>query len=287
MKPNRTLPSLVMSRPEHIAPPEFFYNEDEASKYAQNSRMAYIQTEMTERAIELLNIQEENTSNLHILDLGCGSGFSGETLEEHGFHWTGLDISFDMLSIAREGGNSVVQGDMGGYLPFRPGMFDGCISISAIQWICQSDKKTHNPVTRLRMLFESLFGCLKRGSRAVFQLYPESPKDLEMITNAATHAGFTGGVVVDYPNSKKAKKYYIVLMCGQQAGPLPKALGMEEEVQTGIKVDRKKFQKETKPQKAKYKSREWILNKKQKQREKGDNVRPDSKYTGRRRRTKF
>lgn len=29
---------------------------------------------------------------------------------------------------------------------------------------------------------------------------------LELITTQATKAGFTGGVVVDYPNSAKAKK---------------------------------------------------------------------------------
>ena len=34
---------------------------------------------------------------------------------------------------------------------------------------------------------------------------PFSPQ-LELITTQATRAGFTGGVVVDYPNSAKAKK---------------------------------------------------------------------------------
>lgn len=34
---------------------------------------------------------------------------------------------------------------------------------------------------------------------------PFSPQ-LELITTQATKAGFTGGVVVDYPNSAKAKK---------------------------------------------------------------------------------
>ncbi|ELP92143.1 hypothetical protein EIN_381000 [Entamoeba invadens IP1] len=272
-----------MSRPEHIAPAEIFYNEEEAKKYSTNSRMSFIQQEMTERAIELMNLN--GRTNLHILDLGCGSGFSGTTLEMNGQLYTGMDISFDMLKIAKESNGSVVQGDMGGYLPFRPNTFDGCISISAIQWLCQSDKRSQNPLSRLRKLFESLFGCMKRGSRCVFQLYPESHFDLEMITNAAAKAGFTGGVVVDFPNSKKAKKYYIVLMCGEQKGGMPMAKGVDvvDEEETSIKVDKKKFKNETKPRKIKTKSREWILNKKQKQREKGLDVRPDTKYTGRKR----
>jgi len=35
-----------------------------------------------------------------------------------------------------------------------------------------------------------------------------------MITNAAMKNGFTGGLIVDYPNSKKAKKYYLFLLAG-------------------------------------------------------------------------
>ena len=42
--------------------------------------------------------------------------------------------------------------------------------------------------------------------RAVLQLYPETPQQMELITNAALKSGFGGGVVVDYPNSTKAKK---------------------------------------------------------------------------------
>ena len=307
-----------MSRPEHIAPPQFFYNEEESLKYARNTRMNKIQREMAERSIELLNLPKTSTP-LHILDLGCGTGISGEVIEEYGHHCTGLDISIEMLKISKENNSSVIQCDMGGYLPFRPAMFDGCISISAIQWLCQSDNKNHNPITRLRKLFESLFGCLKRGSRAIFQVYPEKVSDLEMITNAATHAGFTGGVVIDFPNSKKAKKYYIVLMCGKQEEiPVGKGNNFSEDEdddnefsedenynknkfdfendnddenerkgkygeQIGIKVDKKKYKETTKPKKAKYKSRDWILQKKEKQRGKGMNVRPDSKYTGRKR----
>ena len=45
-----------------------------------------------------------------------------------------------------------------------------------------------------------------RGARAVFQFYPENPSQMELITQQAMRAGFTGGVVVDYPNSTKAKK---------------------------------------------------------------------------------
>jgi len=32
-----------------------------------------------------------------------------------------------------------------------------------------------------------------------------------MITSAAMKSGFSGGLVIDYPNSTKAKKYYLVI----------------------------------------------------------------------------
>lgn len=52
------------------------------------------------------------------------------------------------------------------------------------------------------------------GSRAVFQFYPDGKHQLEMITTAALKSGFSGGLVVDYPNSTKAKKHYLVLEAG-------------------------------------------------------------------------
>jgi 18S rRNA (guanine1575-N7)-methyltransferase len=49
---------------------------------------------MSLRALELLNL---SSSGL-ILDIGCGSGLSGQVLEEEGHTWVGMDISPSMLS---------------------------------------------------------------------------------------------------------------------------------------------------------------------------------------------
>jgi len=48
----------------------------------------------------------------------------------------------------------------------------------------------------------------------VFQFYPESSDQVDLITRIAMKNGFTGGLIVDYPNSKKARKYYLFLMAG-------------------------------------------------------------------------
>ncbi|KAI4454744.1 methyltransferase-related [Holotrichia oblita] len=84
-----------MSRPEHLAPPEIYYNENEAKKYTQNTRIIEIQEQMSERAVELLLLPEDTPC--YLLDIGCGSGLSGSVLEEQGHYWVGLDISTHML----------------------------------------------------------------------------------------------------------------------------------------------------------------------------------------------
>lgn len=50
--------------------------------------------------------------------------------------------------------------DMGEGLGFRPGTFDGVISISALQWLCNADRKSHHPSKRLYQFFTSLYACM-------------------------------------------------------------------------------------------------------------------------------
>jgi 18S rRNA (guanine1575-N7)-methyltransferase len=83
----------------------------------------------------------------------------------------------------------------------------------------------------LAQFFTTLYSSLANGARAIFQFYPENDHQVEMIMEQAIRAGFTGGLVVDYPNSKKAKKYYLCLFTGAVGGSteLPHALGEEED----------------------------------------------------------
>ena len=86
----------------------------------------------------------------------------------------------------------LILGDMGDGLPFKAGAFDGAISISALQWLCNADKAHHKPAKRLFKFFTTLYACLKRGGRAIFQFYPENPSQIELITSQAMKSGFTG-----------------------------------------------------------------------------------------------
>ena len=52
----------------------------------------------------------------------------------------GMDISEAMLDVAldRDVEGDLCVGDLGQGLPFRTGTFDGAISISAVQWLCNA-----------------------------------------------------------------------------------------------------------------------------------------------------
>lgn len=71
-----------MSRPELTGHASLFYNAREARKYDSSSRMVGIQREITERAIELLNLPRPGPRDggrpSFVLDVGCGSGLSGQ-----------------------------------------------------------------------------------------------------------------------------------------------------------------------------------------------------------------
>lgn len=122
---------------------------------------------MSERAYELLLLPEDETSL--VLDIGCGSGLSGNVLEEHGHHWIGVDISQSMLNVAleREVEGDLILVDMGEGMPFKAGSFDGAISVSAIQWLCNADKSHHVPHKRLYQFFTTLFACLVNGNKLI------------------------------------------------------------------------------------------------------------------------
>ncbi|CCW66511.1 unnamed protein product [Phytomonas sp. Hart1] len=384
-------------RPEFENPPDIYYNSDKATRYHVSNRIQTIQRAMTLRALELMGIQaamlgtrEKGHSSSYaalLLDVGCGTGISGEVLTEQGHAWCGVDISRDMLKFAKrneldnyglwtnphagngpestmewsgsatrvdtrsvkwglltddddddemedEGVNKgkelspapwmveVIQSDIGQGIPFRPGSFDGCVSISVLQWLCFSTRKGEVPQRRLMAFFQSLYNTLRRGAKAVFQYYPSNSEQTHMITRVAMKCGFAGGVVVDYPHSSKAKKYYLVLQAGQVTGgfvpPPPLTADVEDEnfdddsdeesedsedeleprdrVQVGGRDNRRakrgrpassrdrKRRKDNRPVTG---SREWVLLKKEERRNRGLQATADTKYTMRRRKPRF
>ncbi|CAE7890489.1 unnamed protein product [Symbiodinium microadriaticum] len=219
-----------------------------------------------------------DSTGFHLRGCCQSSHFEGEA----GHIWIGYDISPSMLRIAhqREVDGDLCLADAGQGMRFRPGTFDGAVSISALQWLCNVDKKGHEPFKRLRRFFELLYSCLRKGARAALQFYPEAAAQVEMITAAALRCGFGGGLVVDYPHSSKAKKHFLVIYAGfsgEQPANMPQPMEDEDE-QVAVSKRERESKKRGKNQDT-YKDK--VLKKKEHQRKKGFGVRKDTKYTAR------
>lgn len=287
-----------MSRPEDLLPPDLFYNDVESRKYTTNSRIKNIQASMTNRALELLDLRSPSL----ILDLGCGSGLSGEILsqvepEEGGPHtWIGMDISASMLGQAldRDVDGDLMLADIGQGVPFRPGSFDAAISISAIQWLCNAESSDVTPEGRLKRFFDGLYASLRRGGRAVCQFYPKNKVQRNMISAAAVKAGFGAGILEDDPGTKSEKLYLVLTVGGGDLGREQEAASRDI---TGVvngmtDVDiqdarRKKDQRSRKDMARVKGSKAWITRKKDQMEKQGKVVKANSKYTGRKRKIAF
>lgn len=271
-----------MSRPEDLLPPDLYYNDAESAKYTTSSRIQTIQAHMTNRALEMLQLDQPS----FILDVGCGSGLSGEILSEDGHTWIGMDISPSMLDIALQ--RETVEGDlfladMGQGLPFRPGTFDAAISISAVQWLCNVETSGVSAEGRLKRFFDGLYASLRRGGKAVCQFYPRNEKQRNMISQAAIRAGFGAGILEDDGGTKNVKTYLVLSVGG---GDITSAVNGMDDVD--IEDGRNAGAAMSRARRGDLKgSKSWVLKKKDKMRNKGKIVKTDSKYTGRNRGPKF
>ncbi len=77
----------------------------------------------------------ENGENKLAVDLGIGTGLFTEILREKGYKVIGIDISEEMLKIARRRGFEVIKRDLNEPLPFQDESIDFVFSMTSIEFL--------------------------------------------------------------------------------------------------------------------------------------------------------
>ena len=265
-----------------LDPPYEYFNNDFIDKNSKSVHYISIQKKLTERAIELMNLDLSYPPI--ILDLGSGLGIGGEVINSNGGIFVGVDIStFMLMHVAEEPEvvyNSFIRADCGSSIPVRPGVFDAAIGIDLLRWLLIPMPNSEPVSKRLRKFFESVHASLCCGGKAIFNFHPETPDQAELISTLSTQCGFAGGIQIDFPNSNKSKVHWLVLEVGghitnsvQSNGPV---VGCRYIPSFNRPDHNSKKKGNTK--------KEWIIKKKERQKLLGKKVANDSKYTGRSRR---
>jgi SAM-dependent methyltransferase len=184
-----------------------YFKGDVLIKYATSKSMIKIQQKIASRALELLNFSRRDPL---ILDAGCGPGFATMYLKESGYRVVGLDIISDFLHYYEITDLNPVNADMC-FLPFKPKIFDGIISISALQWVYKgiNNKEMKNNLVNLIAYFYSI---LKYNSKAVIQFYPKNDAIMTTIGKMITeNTKFNGEYIIDNPQNPKKRRIFLVL----------------------------------------------------------------------------
>ncbi|KAL8884182.1 MAG: hypothetical protein Q9205_005551 [Flavoplaca limonia] len=225
------------------------------------------------------------------MDIGCGSGLSGEILNsvspaDGGPHvWVGMDVSASMLDIAlqKDVEGDLLLGDIGQGVPFRAGSFDAAVSISAIQWLCNAESSEISPQGRLSRFFNGLYASLRRGGRAVCQFYPKNYAQRSLISSAAIKAGFGAGLLEDDPGTKNSK-LYLVLTAGGGEGHSDITGVVKNMSDVEIQDGRRTFRMAANKEGRRRSNKSEITWKKEQMERRGKVTKASSKYTGRSRR---
>jgi len=142
--------------------------EDSPSDSPAEKRWAIFQDYARKRAEMRLNVCVNligNYDHLNVLDIACGGGHYGLMATQRGCNWTGMDLSFNMLNIARsllERHNQpaiFIQGDIR-HLPFRKGSFDAIFCVGILSYF--SNYEAEKTIRQLPVL-------LRPGGKLILQ----------------------------------------------------------------------------------------------------------------------
>ena len=198
----------VITPEEEYEDPNYFYTEEEASRYNSNSGMNRAQIKLTEMALELAEIDLDK--NIEILDIGCGTGFSMEYLKSLGYrNIDGIDPSREMVKIAKQKKLNV---RIGGFEDLRriSKKYGLIISISALQWV-MANKEGLELKNIIKKIGKQLFRLLKQEGSCVIQFYPQSKNEFEDVYSAFSRCDFYVKKVIISKESVKKRRFFLIL----------------------------------------------------------------------------
>jgi len=200
--------NIKRKRPEELyEKASDYFDLETLSNYAKSKSIMRAQIKMTQRALEILELQKNHCL---ILDAGCGPGFAAIYLNQLGHKTIALDFISDFLKFFDIKDLNPILADMS-YTPFQSKIFDAIISISALQWIF---KEIGNKIMRSNLisLFRSFYNILKPNSKAVIQFYPKNNVVMENIGKIIRETTqFSGTFIIDNPNNPKKRKIFLAL----------------------------------------------------------------------------
>jgi 18S rRNA (guanine1575-N7)-methyltransferase len=202
------------------------YLNEKAEEYDSSKWMERNQKRSTLLSIQYLYDEKlvdqdegdiKNSSNLLILDLGCGTGFSSEILIESGFKVIGVDILPDMIVKAKEKKDilkspkifELILADIN-YLPVRLNSIDHIISISAYNFIIHGKENYGKQVKQLTETAENLNNILKKNGRIIIEFYPKDDGELKIFKNSFINNGFDGFMVKNKPKQKSGQTFLLL-----------------------------------------------------------------------------
>ncbi|MFH0972270.1 MAG: methyltransferase domain-containing protein [Candidatus Micrarchaeota archaeon] len=181
---------------------EMFYSQ-EGKNYEKNA-IKHIQEKILLRGLQLVQFPP----NSKILDVGCGTGLGMEILKELGYEVAGIDVSEELLAIAKKKHLAVQLGDMRN-IPFPNSTFDGIVSISALQWV--SSRTDYSAKSDLKKTASEFYRVLKKAGKALIQFYPKSEDEMMLAGKEFKAAGFKTAVQVDNENNARKRRIYLIL----------------------------------------------------------------------------
>ena len=208
LRPEAASAQLSETRATEVGECAFYARPGEAARYDAVAKDTRVQEELTLECLDLLALDRRHGPQL-VLDVGCGGGLSSDVVQRAGHFCLACDVNPQMIAQGtRAAGVGMFAADMRDGVAARAGVFDGAISVSALQWICTASDADDG----LRRFFSGLHRALAEGGRAVLQFYPTRDQ-AKMAVKAARRSGFRGGceLVVSMPHATRARKHFLVL----------------------------------------------------------------------------